>query len=243
MTTSFANRSMSFYDWQTRFHGENRDDETGFYNYGYRYYDPKTGRWPSRDPIEENGGVNLYGFVYNDGVNQWDYLGLAGGWGGIEPLIQPDPTTGESLPIPVDGGTIVPVPVDGHLPGIDIIGEEGVYVPTGEQAPTIIPWKPYPDNGSYSGPFAWIKYPCSNKTNDKPGEKKCIGCCDKTLAAHLIVLSASSTRNSMKCARLKHPAAVAACIVAVKAWHFKGVLKAKELHEDCVEQCPCQPEK
>jgi uncharacterized protein RhaS with RHS repeats len=44
--------------------------------YGYRYYDPKTGRWPSRDPIEEEGGVNLYGFIGNDGVNESDVLGL-----------------------------------------------------------------------------------------------------------------------------------------------------------------------
>jgi hypothetical protein len=44
--------------------------------YGYRYYDPVTGRWPSRDPIDERGGMNLYGFVGNDGVNQWDLLGL-----------------------------------------------------------------------------------------------------------------------------------------------------------------------
>ena len=45
--------------------------------YGYRYYDPVTGRWPSRDPIEEEGGVNLYGFVGNDGVNQLDLLGTS----------------------------------------------------------------------------------------------------------------------------------------------------------------------
>jgi uncharacterized protein RhaS with RHS repeats len=44
--------------------------------YGYRWYDPSTGRWPSRDPIEERGGVNLYGFGGNNGVNQWDILGL-----------------------------------------------------------------------------------------------------------------------------------------------------------------------
>ena len=49
---------------------------TGLLYYGYRYYDPQTGRWPSRDPIEEEGGVNMYGFVVNDGVNRWDYLGL-----------------------------------------------------------------------------------------------------------------------------------------------------------------------
>jgi hypothetical protein len=35
-----------------------------------------TGRWPSRDPIEEEGGINLYGFVGNDGVVNIDFLGL-----------------------------------------------------------------------------------------------------------------------------------------------------------------------
>jgi len=44
--------------------------------YGYRWYDPLTGRWPSRDPIEEEGGINLYGFVENDVVNSIDTLGL-----------------------------------------------------------------------------------------------------------------------------------------------------------------------
>jgi hypothetical protein len=43
--------------------------------YGYRYYDPLTGRWPSRDPIEERGGVNLYGFVGNKSIFIIDMLG------------------------------------------------------------------------------------------------------------------------------------------------------------------------
>ena len=46
--------------------------------YGYRYYNPQLGRWPSRDPIGEDGGLNLYGFVGNDGVNRTDLMGLAG---------------------------------------------------------------------------------------------------------------------------------------------------------------------
>ena len=46
--------------------------------YGYRYYNPNTGRWPSRDPIEEMGGINLYGFVANDPIDNFDVLGLAG---------------------------------------------------------------------------------------------------------------------------------------------------------------------
>jgi RHS repeat-associated protein len=58
---------------------ERKDDPlqtAGVTYYGYRYYDPVTGRWPSRDPIEERGGLNLYGFVGNNVVNKFDLLGL-----------------------------------------------------------------------------------------------------------------------------------------------------------------------
>jgi RHS repeat-associated protein len=44
-----------------------------------REYDAGTGRWLSRDPIEEAGGINLYDYVANDPVDQTDPLGLAGG--------------------------------------------------------------------------------------------------------------------------------------------------------------------
>ena len=60
-----------------RFSTKYTDDETGFVDYGLRPYIPSSGRWLNRDPIEENGGVNLYGFVGNDGVNRLDVLGLA----------------------------------------------------------------------------------------------------------------------------------------------------------------------
>lgn len=43
---------------------------------GFRYYNPSTGRWLSRDPIGEKGGVNLYGMVGNNPISRWDYLGL-----------------------------------------------------------------------------------------------------------------------------------------------------------------------
>jgi len=50
---------------------------TGWLYYGYRWYDAENGRWVNRDPIEESGGVNLYGFVGNDGVGMVDVLGNA----------------------------------------------------------------------------------------------------------------------------------------------------------------------
>ena len=60
-----------------RFSTKYTDTETGHLYYGYRFYNPQTGRWISRDPIEEEGGINLYGFVGNDGVNRVDLLGLS----------------------------------------------------------------------------------------------------------------------------------------------------------------------
>ncbi|MEW5978123.1 MAG: RHS repeat-associated core domain-containing protein, partial [Acidobacteriota bacterium] len=42
-----------------------KDQETDFVYYGYRHYVPVTGRWLGRDPSEEIGDRNLYGFVYN----------------------------------------------------------------------------------------------------------------------------------------------------------------------------------
>jgi len=48
----------------------------GISYYGYRHYDPVTGSWPSRDPIGEEGGVNLYGFVGNNALTYVDPLGL-----------------------------------------------------------------------------------------------------------------------------------------------------------------------
>ncbi|NWK55087.1 RHS repeat-associated core domain-containing protein [Verrucomicrobiaceae bacterium N1E253] len=63
-------------DFAHRFSTKPLDTETGLYYYGYRYYDPVTGRWPSRDPLGERGGLNVYGFVNNDGINITDRLGL-----------------------------------------------------------------------------------------------------------------------------------------------------------------------
>jgi RHS repeat-associated protein len=44
----------------------------------YRTYDPQTTRWLSRDPIAENGGINLYGYVGNNPINLFDLLGMQG---------------------------------------------------------------------------------------------------------------------------------------------------------------------
>jgi RHS repeat-associated protein len=52
------------------------DSEVELYYYGYRYYNPKDGKWLSRDPLGEAGGLNMMAFCGNDPINCWDYLGL-----------------------------------------------------------------------------------------------------------------------------------------------------------------------
>jgi RHS repeat-associated protein len=78
-----------------RFSTKYHDEETGLLYYGYRYYNPRWGRWLSRDPLEEEGfrmmqgmltgeplpekdprDCNPYAFVLNDPTNAYDYLGL-----------------------------------------------------------------------------------------------------------------------------------------------------------------------
>jgi len=43
-----------------------------------RWYSPSAGNWLSRDPIGEQGGLNLYGFVRNEPINWLDYFGEHG---------------------------------------------------------------------------------------------------------------------------------------------------------------------
>ncbi len=58
-----------------RFSTKYYDTETGLYYYGYRFYHPSLMRWLNRDPIEEEGGLNLYGFCGNGAVCRYDAKG------------------------------------------------------------------------------------------------------------------------------------------------------------------------
>ena len=54
------------------------DADTKLIRFGYRDYDPETGRWTARDPIGFAGGdTNLYGYVLGDPINFIDGNGLS----------------------------------------------------------------------------------------------------------------------------------------------------------------------
>jgi RHS repeat-associated protein len=52
------------------------DEQIGMLQYEYRSYLPEVGRWSTRDPLGEAGGMNLYAFVGNNPVNWVDPSGL-----------------------------------------------------------------------------------------------------------------------------------------------------------------------
>ena len=60
-----------------RFSTKYYDVETGLYYYGYRFYSPSLMRWLNRDPIEENGGKNLYLFCGGNPISNYDKDGCA----------------------------------------------------------------------------------------------------------------------------------------------------------------------
>ena len=56
------------------YNGKQYDSGTGWYNYGFRDYNPRTGRFTTQDPIRD--GSNWFAYCNGDSVNFVDLLGL-----------------------------------------------------------------------------------------------------------------------------------------------------------------------
>jgi RHS repeat-associated protein len=90
------------------------DNDTGLGDWGYRWYSPGMGRWVSRDPIGERGGINVLTAMNNNPACGSDYLGLVKvawpppGWEPIPPdwmppviiVLPPLPPPSKSAPEP-----------------------------------------------------------------------------------------------------------------------------------------------
>tara|TARA_R100000027_G_scaffold17378_2_gene12564 strand:- start:465 stop:6296 length:5832 start_codon:yes stop_codon:yes gene_type:complete len=99
------------------------DSFSGLLYYGFRYYDPETGRWLSRDPLGEFSALNIYAFISNDPLNDFDLIGLTSYKGGSGANYRPDPFGHGSN---ADGS-----PRDPHIDRIEKGGQKSRYNPDG----------------------------------------------------------------------------------------------------------------
>jgi RHS repeat-associated protein len=110
------------------------DRETGLLYYGYRYYNPSTGRWLSRDPMGEKGGLNLYEFVLNSSVNYVDLLGLLTR-SAIEQTARDMDNAIKNIPCCCPGERAVALALSGSASGSSVTLTAKI-TPTGKVSPT-----------------------------------------------------------------------------------------------------------
>ncbi|MBI2985751.1 MAG: VCBS repeat-containing protein [Deltaproteobacteria bacterium] len=84
-----------------RYSGKERDDETGLYYYGARYYAPWLGRWVSCDPAGTVDGPNVYVFTMNNPICFSDNKGMQAN------NAKPDPQTTTVVGPEIEGSILV----------------------------------------------------------------------------------------------------------------------------------------
>jgi RHS repeat-associated protein len=125
-------------------HGYQQDSETGLMRLGHRMYDSSTGRFISRDPIQD--GYNWYAYCNGDPVNVIDPSGLKVVDAG-DIAVEPDPPG--TTPPPVPPRPSRPLELAPYLPPptlLEIWEEMGLYTPPDPNAPhgPFLPSKPKP---------------------------------------------------------------------------------------------------
>jgi RHS repeat-associated protein len=122
-----------------RYTGKERDDESGLYYNGARYYVPWLGRWTTSDPLESKyAGMSPYNYSFNNPVMFNDPSGMDPK-DGNKPLIAADATAmAPRVQMPLEVDPSAPLPdIGGFLSGKgssenQIVLEETVIVSTVE---------------------------------------------------------------------------------------------------------------
>jgi RHS repeat-associated protein len=149
-----------------RFSTDYYDDESDIIMYARRPYSPSAGRFLTRDPIGEKGGVNLYDLVANNPVNENDPLGLCNIKIHCGPVVRLGITVGWHCAV------VAPNGVDFGIGGAGSSG--GIF---GGPVPPVYPdpTKPYPDPPANPAPPPDKYYPVScGKCTSCDSIQKCI---------------------------------------------------------------------
>ena len=129
-----------------RYTGKERDEESGLYYHGARYFAPWLGRWISTDPAGFVSGLNLFAYTSNNPTNRVDPTGTQEYEGAVVVLgrwdqVRPDIVTSETRWPPV-GKSPIPPP-----PELRLYIMEGLGVEKFVNLPDVVP-------GTFSTPGA-----------------------------------------------------------------------------------------
>ena len=70
--TAFHSADSTSREKRYRYTGKEKDEETGLYYHGARYYAPWLGRWTAADPAGLVDGPNLYAYVRGNPIRMQD---------------------------------------------------------------------------------------------------------------------------------------------------------------------------
>jgi RHS repeat-associated protein len=189
---------------------------SGVFYYGFRYYVPELGRWVNRDPIEEVGGDNLYGFVGNAGVNRTDYLGLRDDISGDGTITANPDGTINGAPNNPRNRALNGLPPTGDLENPNWIDQTGPALPE-------IP------NFFISCPPIKCK-------------KECKECCAKSVAiGGLWIVNSTRTGTKLCLSKARHPALFIACVIGAGSWQSFANYKLQEGLDSCLANCETKP--
>jgi len=135
-TTAFraSSGAAGFAPKRYRYTGKERDEETGLYYYGARYYPPWLARWTAVDPAGMVDGPNVYEYVRGNPIGLNDPEGTQA----KDPIVQPAAPTVEEAKLAdkTDPGIWGPrrkfEQMATEKPGPDITAERDPSRPTGE---------------------------------------------------------------------------------------------------------------
>jgi RHS repeat-associated protein len=176
-----------------RFSTKYQDGQCDLLYYGFRYYNPITGRWVSRDPIEEVGGINLYDFAANDLINRLDAIGFDG----VATIAAP-PTVWQGPYLNSPGGVPTPAQNPVEIPSSPQIGITPA-APNTVMLPFLAPYA-VPENQALMARGRWRQLTGEDYADYAPGSLLGHDPSNEAEARNLLAAAAVKDKANLQCA-------------------------------------------